>query len=86
MIKKNWIDFMVISLKHRMRTQPTNTNICGNFNVKIGLRTTPSQTVLGNYSTTGRNERGKKLFYYLLEKSMYQMNSFFFKKLHKRWM
>lgn len=65
---------------------PTHFNIlCGDFNAKMGTKVAEEETALGNFGTPGRNERGETLLTYLLQNNLYQMNSFFFKKQHRRW-
>ncbi|XP_072401726.1 uncharacterized protein [Diabrotica undecimpunctata] len=62
-----------------------NTIICGDFNAKIGLNQDEQETALGKFLSKGRNERGETLLEFLLQQNLYQMNSFFSKKDHRRW-
>jgi len=59
--------------------------ICGDFNAKMELKFDPSEVVLGNFRSINRNERREMLLSFLLEHNLYQMNSFFQKKEHRKW-
>lgn len=61
------------------------TIICGDFNAKIGTKLDTSESSLGNFGSEGRNARGETLLGFLLQHNLYQMNSFFKKKAHRRW-
>ncbi|XP_044760798.1 craniofacial development protein 2-like [Coccinella septempunctata] len=61
------------------------TIVCGDFNAKIGTNMDPSETALGNFGSPGRNDRGNTLLNFLLEKNLFLMNSFYYKKLQRRW-
>ncbi|XP_030747668.1 craniofacial development protein 2-like [Sitophilus oryzae] len=61
------------------------TVVCSDFNAKLGTKLDPSETPLGNFGSPGRNDRGDILLNFLLEKNLFQMNSFFHKKPHCRW-
>ena len=64
----------------------THYNILiGDFNAKMGKRTDDTETSLGKFGLGNRNERGETLLSFLLEKNLFQMNSFFYKKDHRRW-
>lgn len=69
-----------------LKDTPTHfTILCGDFNAKLGLKEDEAETSLGNFGTLGRNERGETLLGFLLQNNLFQMNSFFVKKLHRRW-
>lgn len=61
------------------------TLICGDLNAKIGTKT--DATGNGNWENLIR-EAGKnamQLYRFILEKNLFQMNSFSYKKDHQRW-
>lgn len=61
------------------------TIICGDFNAKNGRNIEDAETSLGNFGLGIRNKRGTTLLGFILEKNLFQMNSFFYKKDHRRW-
>ncbi|XP_057667257.1 craniofacial development protein 2-like [Diorhabda carinulata] len=61
------------------------TFIMGDFNAKIGKQTDMSEVAIGSFGIVGRNERGQTLIDFLHNQKLYVMNSFFQKKLHRRW-
>lgn len=50
--------------------------ICGDFNLKIGIKTGISETSLVKFGNPGRNQRGEELLKYLLDNNRLEMNSF----------
>ncbi|XP_044759008.1 craniofacial development protein 2-like [Coccinella septempunctata] len=61
------------------------TFLCGDFNAKVGLKSNNSETALGGFGSEGRNDRGEMLLGFLLQNNLFLMNSFFYKKLNRRW-
>ncbi|XP_056645799.1 uncharacterized protein LOC130451025 [Diorhabda sublineata] len=57
----------------------------GDFNAKIRKQTNMSEVAIGSFGINGRNERGQTLIDFLHNQKLYVMNSFFQKKLHRRW-
>lgn len=62
-----------------------STFLCGYFNAKVGLRTDNSETALGCFGSEGRNYRSDTLLGFLLQKRLFLMDSFFRKKIYRRW-
>lgn len=44
------------------------TVFCSDFNAKVGLKSDVSETTMGNFETSGRNEHGTVLLQFLLQK------------------
>lgn len=66
-------------------TRTQFTTICGDFNAKTGSKKNESEVCLGKFGSEGRNDRGESLIGFLLQNNLYLMNSFFYKKPHRRW-
>ena len=58
--------------------------IMGDFNAKIGKKTA-GETALGNHGVDSRNERGQILVNFAENHSLKIMNTFFYKKVHRKW-
>lgn len=56
----------------------------GDFNAKMRQKR-DSENKLGNYGYGSRNERGERLYEYLEKENLYAMNSFFKKRLNRKW-
>lgn len=56
--------------------------VCGDLNAKIGTKANLSETSLIIFESQRRNEREETHLNFLLHKNLYQMNWFFYKKLH----
>lgn len=68
------------------REQKTHfTILCGDFNANIGVKADILETCLGNFGLEKRNKRGEALLEFLLQHNLFLMNSFFHKKLNRRW-
>lgn len=67
-----------------LQIKSTFTTICGDFNAKIGIEQNKDKFI-GNYGVGNRNHRGERLAEFTQAEELYIMNSFFKKRLAKRW-
>lgn len=59
--------------------------IMGDFNAKLGKKETYHEKALGNYGVGTRNDRGNTLLNFLNQNNLFAMNTFFEKKLNRKW-
>ena len=59
--------------------------VMGGFNAKIGNKEDTKEITLGNFGIGDRNERGRMLIDFALKNNLRITDSFFYKKLHRKW-
>jgi len=61
------------------------TIIMGDFNAKLGGREEPEEEKIGSFGLGKRNERGQTLMNFLEQQKLYAMNTFYKKKVNRKW-
>ena len=57
----------------------------GNFNARIGRKTDNKETAVENFGMGNRDGRGGMLIDFALKNKLQTTNSFFYKKLYRKW-
>lgn len=78
------IEEFYTSIEPLLQQRTTYTFICGDFNAKLG-KGEDGEKYIGKFGLHQRNERGHKLAEFAEAEQLYVMNSFFKKRLNKRW-
>ncbi|GBP44640.1 ATP-dependent DNA helicase Q5 [Eumeta japonica] len=72
-------------LKLAQEQSDTHLMVIGDFNAKIGLTKPEENMITGKYGCGKRNKRGERLIQHANEHKLSVMNTFFKKKLSRRW-
>lgn len=72
------------SIEPLLQEKTTYTVLCGDFNAKLGTGE-EGEKFIGKFGLGMRNERGERLAEFVEAEQLYIMNSFFKKRLNKRW-
>src|SRR5713101_4669130 len=78
------LEFFYEQLEETLKHKTTYTMMCGDLNAKLGVGTNGGRYI-GPFGSGIRNERGDRLAEFTEAENFYVMNSFFRKRIGKRW-
>jgi hypothetical protein len=80
------VDKLYEEINRLMKTSKVHYNlVIGDFNAKVGLKKDGEESVMGNFGSGDRNDRGDKLIDFAICNKLKIMNTFFKKSVSRRW-